>query len=64
MPDLANNFSNDTILMVLSKNNGDINKAEEYLFEYLVEYQKKNKWFNILKECLYLKNNICLWNLF
>ena len=41
MPDLANNFSNDTILIALSKNNGDINKAEEFLFEYLIEYQKK-----------------------
>jgi hypothetical protein len=43
VPDLANYFSDNMILTVLSKNNGDINKVQEYLFDYLVESQKKNK---------------------
>ena len=43
IPDLVNFFSNDKLIIALSKNNGDINKAEEYLFECLIKYQNKNK---------------------
>lgn len=43
IPDLLEYFSDDYLLEALSKNNGDINKLEEYLFNYLIEYQKKTK---------------------
>jgi len=45
IPDLLQ-YSDDDLLEALSKNNGDINKLEEYLFNYLIEYQKKRKWYN------------------
>jgi len=41
VPDLIKYFSKDYILEILSKNNGDLQKTSDYLFNYLISHQKK-----------------------
>ena len=41
MPNLVKYFSDNTLIVALSKNNGDINKVEQYLYELLIENQNK-----------------------
>jgi len=42
VPDLIKYFRKDYILEILSKNNGDLQKTSDYLFNCLISHQKKN----------------------
>jgi len=41
VPDLIKYFSKDFILVTLSKNNGDLQKTSDYLFNYIISHQNK-----------------------